>query len=84
MAEDLRTDNSHLMRVRGLVHRPPWTRSTAPWTYSTVFSEENNSINLEIRRSPRIFQKHPELFQNYVLVSKNLHIGPCINFYIYN
>jgi hypothetical protein len=33
-------DDSHLMRVRGPVHQPPWTRSTAPWTYSIGFLVE--------------------------------------------
>jgi hypothetical protein len=27
-----------------------------------------------------ILQKHPKLFKNYVLVSKNLHLGPCSTF----
>jgi hypothetical protein len=31
-----------------------------------------------------ILQNTPKLFQNYVLIPENLHIGPCINFYIYN
>jgi hypothetical protein len=26
----------------------------------------------------------PELFQNYILVPENLHLGPCLTFYIYN
>jgi hypothetical protein len=34
MAKDLRTGISHLTRVRGLMHQPPWT-------YSTRFSVEN-------------------------------------------
>jgi hypothetical protein len=33
-------DDSHLMRIRGPVRQPPWTRSTALWTYYTRFSVE--------------------------------------------
>jgi hypothetical protein len=31
-----------------------------------------------------ILQNIPKLFKNYILVPENLHIGPCIKFYIYN
>jgi hypothetical protein len=48
------------------------------------FPEKNNLVIKENSSILEILQKHAKLFRNYVLVSKNLHIGPCINFYIYN
>jgi hypothetical protein len=41
-------------------------------------------INSENSPALEILQKRPELFQNYILVSKNLRLGPCLTFYIYN
>jgi hypothetical protein len=47
----------------------------------------NRKIKTEILENTRtleILQKHPKLFQNYILVPLILHLGPCIYFYIYN
>jgi hypothetical protein len=63
---------------------PSWTRSMRPWTYSTRFSVENNSIIIENSRHQEFYKNIPELFQNYVVVPKNLHIGPYLTFYNYN
>jgi hypothetical protein len=57
--------------------RFPWTNGPfavdsvyGPWTYST--------------RALEWYKNTPEPFQNYILVPKNLHLGPCISIYIYN
>jgi hypothetical protein len=80
----------HHMDGPGLM-KFPWTHGPAtvdlvygPWTYSTEFSIENNSVIKENSPALVILQKQTWTFQNYVLVPKNLHIHPYIIFYIYN
>jgi hypothetical protein len=61
-----------------------WTQSTAPWTYSTDFLIKINSLILENTRRLEFCRNTPELFENYGLVPKNLHLGHDLTFYIYN
>jgi hypothetical protein len=66
----------------------PWTGHRGPDLrtvdlFHRFFQLKNNSIIQKIHRSPGILQNTPELFQNYILVPKKLHLGPCRSFYIY-
>jgi hypothetical protein len=56
--------------------RDPWTRSMELCAVHAFFLRK---INLEIWKTARAldFDKNtPKLFQNYILVTKNLHLGP--------
>jgi hypothetical protein len=43
----------------------------------------NRKLILENSRCLEFCKNTPELFQNYVLVPNNLHLGLCLNFYIH-
>jgi hypothetical protein len=55
-----------------------------PWTYSTGFSVENNSIIMESSRRLEFRKNTPDLFRNYILVPIILYLGPYLTFYNYN
>jgi hypothetical protein len=63
----------------------PWAdpRGPGPLVHEPIPQDiqyKNNLIFIENSWRPVILQKHPRIFQNYILVPVILHVGPCINF----
>jgi hypothetical protein len=52
--------------------------------FHRFFNRKNNSLILKIHRPWKFYKNTPKLFQNYILVLENLHIGLCLTFYNYN